>query len=321
MEKVTGAEETVHSADLAPKTLDSDGLINASGHRQELDRNFRLIDICGMGITTGSTWTALGGSLVYTFFSSIAWEASLMAVRLLQSSMEARPASSTNCMSSTKLSMLSSNMISIAASVFYWFIAASIAELASAMPSAGGGSFNCNSSVYVLAANTCIVYHFASVTAGRYGRVCGWFAGWWNFFAWVLGFTGCCQILAAMVVSMYALFHPDYMIQRWQVFIAYQITVWSMCLIVLYFNRALPTLETIGGVLVVAGGVVTILVCAIMPHARDTGYASSGFVWREWVNSTGYSSNGFVFCLGMLNGAFTVGTPDVITHMAEEIPK
>ncbi len=321
MEKVTEAQETVHSADLPPKSLDADGLINASGHRQQLDRNFRLIDICGMGITTGSTWTALGGSIVCKFCSSIAWEVSLMALRLSQSTMEARQGSFTNCMFSTKLSVLSSNMISIAASVFYWFIAASIAELASAMPSSGGGSFNRNSSVHVLAANIPLVYHFASVTAGRYGRICGWFAGWWNFLAWVLGFTGCCQILAAMVVSMYALFHPDYMIQRWQVFIAYQIILWSTCLVVLYLNRALPTLETVGGVLTVAGGIVTILVCAIMPHVKHSGYASSEFVWRDWVNSTGYSSNGFVFCLGMLNGAFTVGTPDVITHLAEEIPK
>ncbi|PVH75333.1 amino acid transporter [Cadophora sp. DSE1049] len=270
MEKVTEVQETVHSADLPPKSRDADGLINASGHRQELDRNFRLIDICGMGITTGSTWTALGGSITVAIYNGgspgVIYEF-------------------------------------IAASVFYWFIAASIAELASAMPSSGG------------------VYHFASVTAGRYGRICGWFAGWWNFLAWVLGFTGCCQILAAMVVSMYALFHPDHMIQRWQVFIAYQIILWSTCLVVLYLNRALPTLETIGGVLTVAGGIVTILVCAIMPHAKHSGYASSEFVWRDWVNSTGYSSNGFVFCLGMLNGAFTVGTPDVITHLAEEIPK
>jgi choline transport protein len=28
-----------------------------------------------------------------------------------------------------------------------------------------------------------------------------------------------------------------------------------------------------------------------------------------------------VFFLGMLNGAFAVGTPDVITHLAEEIPQ
>jgi amino acid transporter len=32
-------------------------------------------------------------------------------------------------------------MARIAASVFYWLIAASIAELASAMPSSGGGMF------------------------------------------------------------------------------------------------------------------------------------------------------------------------------------
>lgn len=44
----------------------------------------------------------------------------------------------------------------ITVSVFYWIVAASIAELASAIPSSGG------------------VYHWASVTAGRkWGRVNG----------------------------------------------------------------------------------------------------------------------------------------------------
>lgn len=38
--------------------------VNPSGHRQELDRNFHLIHICGMGITTGNTWIAIGGSIV-----------------------------------------------------------------------------------------------------------------------------------------------------------------------------------------------------------------------------------------------------------------
>lgn len=53
--------------------------------------------------------------------------------------------------------------------VFYWMIAASLAELASAMPSSAG------------------IYHWASLTPGpKYGRICGWFAGWWNTFAWIL---------------------------------------------------------------------------------------------------------------------------------------
>ena len=153
MEKEIAADETLDSNDLPPKTPDSSGLINASGHRQELDRNFRLINICGLGITTGNTWIALGGSIVCKFYPSGSWEASLMALRLSQSTMAARQVSFTSCMFSTTVSVRSSNTISIAASVFYWFIAASIAELASAMPSAGGGSFNPKSLVTFARAN------------------------------------------------------------------------------------------------------------------------------------------------------------------------
>lgn len=39
-------------------------LINASGHKQELERNFSLLNLCGVAITTGNTWTAIGGSVV-----------------------------------------------------------------------------------------------------------------------------------------------------------------------------------------------------------------------------------------------------------------
>ena len=120
---------------------------------------------------------------------------------------------------------------------------------------------------------------------------------------------------------MYALFHPDFQIQRWQVFVAYLICIWACCIIVLFANRALPTIEALGGFLVIAGVLITIIVCAILPHTKGLGYASNAFVWCEWQNQTGYSSNGFVFCLGMLNGAFAVGTPDVISHLAEEIPR
>ena len=42
----------------------SSDLINASGHKQELDRNFSLLNLCGIGITTGNSWTAIGGSVV-----------------------------------------------------------------------------------------------------------------------------------------------------------------------------------------------------------------------------------------------------------------
>lgn len=39
-------------------------LINASGHVQELERNFSLLSICAIAVTTGNTWIAQGGSVV-----------------------------------------------------------------------------------------------------------------------------------------------------------------------------------------------------------------------------------------------------------------
>ena len=240
--------------------------INPSGHHQQLDRNFNLLSICSLAITAGNTWIAVGGSIGVAIYNGgppgVLYEF-------------------------------------IVVSMFYWLVAASIAELASAMPSSGG------------------VYHWASITAGRYGRVCGWFAGYWNFLAWIFGLASTAQIVAAQTVSMYAAFHPDFVTQRWHVFVAYIICTWLCCFLVLFANKLLPMLESVGGFLIVAGAFITIVTCASMPDV----HATDAFVWHDWQNSTGYSSNGFVFLLGMLNGAFAVGTPDVVSHLAEEIPR
>ena len=50
-------------------------------------------------------------------------------------------------------------------------------------------------------------------------------------------------------------------------------------------------------------------------------HASAAFVFKDWSADIGYSSNGFVFLMGMLNGAYAIGTPDCVSHLAEEIPK
>ena len=240
--------------------------INASGHKQELDRNFSFLSICGLAITSGNVWVALGGSVTVAIYNGgppgVLYEF-------------------------------------IVVSFFYWLVAASIAELASAMPSSGG------------------VYHWASITAGKYGRVCGWFAGWWNFLAWVFAIAATTEIIGAQAVSMYAAFHPAFVTQRWHVFVAYMIVNWLSCFCVLFANWILPLLEQGGAFLIIAGVLITIIVCASMPSV----HATNAFVWSEWSNATGYSSNGLVFLLGMLNGAYSVGTPDIVTHLAEEIPR
>lgn len=41
-----------------------DAPLNVSGHKQELERNFGLLSVCSLGITSGNTWIALGGTVV-----------------------------------------------------------------------------------------------------------------------------------------------------------------------------------------------------------------------------------------------------------------
>jgi amino acid transporter len=90
---------------------------------------------------------------------------------------------------------------------------------------------------------------------------------------------------------------------------------------VLFANRALPAVSNLGLFFIVGGVIITIIVCAVMPHVNGTPYATNEFVWEDWENGTGWSNNGFVFLLGMLNGAYSCGTSDVTSHIAEEIPR
>ncbi|KAF2200264.1 amino acid transporter [Delitschia confertaspora ATCC 74209] len=245
-------------------------ILNSSGHKQELDRQFSLLSICAVGICTGNAWAALGGSIVIALYNGgppgVIFEF-------------------------------------IAVSFFYWMVASCIAELASAIPSSAG------------------VYHWASVTAGKYGRPVGFFAGWWNFFGWVFGAASMSSILTNQVISMYGLFHPAYVWKQWHVFIAYLIITWLCCLTVMFGHRALPSISNFGLFFIIAGVLVTILVCAIMPSRSGRGHAPNHFVWKDWKNQTGWGSDPFVFCAGMLNGAFAVGTPDCVSHLAEELPR
>ncbi|KAL8930926.1 MAG: hypothetical protein Q9208_000027 [Pyrenodesmia sp. 3 TL-2023] len=245
--------------------------INASGHTQETLRQFSFLSLLATGVATNNCWTNLAGTLVVAISNGgppgVIYEF-------------------------------------IAACIFYLFIHASLAELASAMPSSGG------------------VYHFASVCGGKeHGRVCGWFAGWWNFLAYLFGTAGFSTIMGNQLITMYGLFRPDFEPKAWHVLICYLILTWMCCCTVLFMNRLLPLIEKFSMLIILMGCFFTILVCAFMPKANAVSYSSHGFVWKDWKNATGWSSNGFVFAAGMLNGAWGIGTPDFVTHLAEEIPR
>ncbi|KAF2006583.1 putative choline transport protein, partial [Amniculicola lignicola CBS 123094] len=239
--------------------------VNASGHKDQLKRQYGLLGICGLALNIDNAWIALGGSVTIAIANGgppgVLYEL-------------------------------------IVACSYYAVIGACIAELASAIPSAGG------------------VYHYASITPGiKWGRVIGFFAGSINFFGWLFDFASITQICANVAVQLYAIFHPDLVIEPWHVYIAYVLITVLVTSICIFANGTIPTLQHAGLILVVVGGFVTIVVLAAMPDA----HASSDFVWKNFDNITGWG-NGVAFLTGCLNGAFTIGTIDAITHLAEELP-
>ena len=111
---------------------------------------------------------------------------------------------------------------------------------------------------------------------------------------------------------MYANFHPEFVAQPWHSFVAFVLITWSCTAFVIFGNRVIPFLQNIGLFLVIVGGLVTIIVVAAMPET----HATNAFVWKDFANMTGWSG-GVCFLTGVLNGAFAIGTPDAVTHMAE----
>ncbi|KAJ7802584.1 choline transport protein [Mycena olivaceomarginata] len=237
--------------------------VNASGHVDQLDRQYGLLSICATALTIDNAWVALGGSITVAVANGgapgIIYEF-------------------------------------LASSVYYGFVAMSIAELASSIPSAGR------------------VYHWSLVAGGKYRRVLGFFTGLINFYGWLFGLASGILIPANVVVQMYVVFHPDVLVQPWHIFVAFVLINWFCCLTVIFFNRYMPALQRFGLFMIIVGGLVTIIVLA-----SAKSHASASFVFTDWENGTGWPG-GVAFLTGMLNGAFAIGTPDSVTHMAEELP-
>ena len=149
----------------------------------------------------------------------------------------------------------------------------------------------------------------------RYGRIVGFFTGSINFFGWLFDLAAITYTQAQVVVQLYYIYHPDLEIQPWHYYVAYILVTILVSSFNIFFNRLIPYTQYFGCFMVVVGGLVTVIVVAAMP----TQHASNAFVWTDFVNSTGWE-DGVAFLIGVLSGAFTIGTPEATTHLAEDLP-
>lgn len=69
-----------------------------------------------------------------------------------------------------------------------------------------------------------------------------------------------CRRQHSNVCDRYALKHPDFVSEKWHVFVTYIIVTWIACLIVCFFNTAMPHLNTAGIFFILAGFIITLIV-------------------------------------------------------------
>ncbi len=105
-EKPFNPDDLTEAANKRTSVVSKEGtIVNASGHRDQLQRQYGLLSICGLALCIDNAWIAFGGSLSVAVLNGgppgILYEF-------------------------------------IVACVYYAFIGASIAELASSVPSSGG---------------------------------------------------------------------------------------------------------------------------------------------------------------------------------------
>ncbi|KAI1630202.1 amino acid/polyamine transporter I [Exophiala viscosa] len=134
---------------------------------------------------------------------------------------------------------------------------------------------------------------------------------------WYLGLASVTNFIAAMVVGIAQLNHPDYVIERWHIYLVFVVVTWMAICLNIFGTSILPmwnkfilgfSLTT----LVIT--MITILACAA------PNYQSASFVFGDTTNSTGWDSNGLAFLLCMVNALYGFLGVDCGAHLCEEIP-
>ncbi|CAN6674933.1 choline transport protein [Trichomonascus vanleenenianus] len=177
-------------------------------------------------------------------------------------------------------------------------IAITLSELSSAFPNSGGQ------------------YYWTTILAPRrYAPFLAYMCGALSFAGAIFTSASVTVAIATAVVGMYALQHPGFVPQTWQIFVTYQL----LNLITFFFNcygKALPHIGK-GALYVSLFSFVTISLTVLICSRGH--YQDPSFVFVDFNNNTGWSSAGIAFIVGLINPNWSFSCLDCATHMAEEV--
>jgi amino acid transporter len=181
-------------------------------------------------------------------------------------------------------------------SFFVIIVALAMAELASAMPTAGG------------------LYYWAS----RIGSPAwGWFTGWLNLIGALVGVAAVGWGAAVFVTAVGNLMAPGVVPTTQHAIFVTFVVLLALGLAINWFGvRSLIVVNNVSAWWHVAGVVVLVGALIIIPDHHQ----SFGFVFTKTINASGLSPHLFwlVLGIGLLQAQYTIGGFDASAHLSEE---
>lgn len=108
------------------------------------------------------------------------------------------------------------------------------------------------------------------------------------------------SVSGSLITGIIALLHPNYIVERWHVFLIFEAWMIGSFLINTFGVRLLPTINRAALTWSITGVVVISITCLACASPR---YESAQFVFRTYINETGWN-NGVAWVLGLLQSAF-----------------
>lgn len=179
-------------------------------------------------------------------------------------------------------------------------IAASLAEICSVYPTAGG-----------------VYYWSAQLSTKKYAPIVSWIDGWFNLVGnWTvtlsINFAG-----GQLILSAITLWNEDFFPSTWQTVLMF----WAVMLVCFLINAfGAPYLDLINKICIywTAASVVIIMVTLLVlaPHRR-----SGEFVFAHFNASASGWPDGWAFFVGLLQAAYTLTGYGLVAAMCEEVQR
>ncbi|EPE25860.1 amino acid permease [Glarea lozoyensis ATCC 20868] len=178
-------------------------------------------------------------------------------------------------------------------------IAASLGEIASIVPTAGGQ------------------YHWVyAVAFPRQKRVASWITGWISIGGQIVLTASAAFAAGLQFQALITLNHPEtYIPERWQGMLFYWLVLGYAAAVNIWGSKILPHTNLAAGTFHVAGLAAFLIVLGVMAPKHDAHY-----VFLKFSNTSGWSNDGISWLVGLLSAVYPFLGYDAACHLSEEMP-